>query len=98
MHSDRPTELPPGLPSIDGSAHEVIDSVRRELNMSEQELRIAHWSCGGNARVADLSAFLAGRRALPEHEYDTLAAALNDRLIEARSEPSIPYSDDLSAT
>lgn len=76
------------------SAHKVIDAVRRRLNMSEEDLRIAHWSCGGNVRRAELSAFLAGERVLSEFEYNTLAAALNDRLIEAQAEPTVPYSDD----
>jgi hypothetical protein len=72
----------------------LIESARRHLDMSEEELRIAHWGCGGETGADELSAFLAGERALPDSEYNTLAAAINDRLIEANSLPSVPYSDD----
>ncbi len=72
----------------------LIDAVRRHLDMSEADLRIAHWACGGNARQDELSAFLAGEGRLSEREYNILAAAMNDRLIERNLEPSVPYSDD----
>jgi hypothetical protein len=62
--------------------------------MSEEELRIAHWGCGGDAGADELSAFLAGEQPLTDSEYNTLAAAINDRLIEANSVASVPYSDD----
>jgi len=72
----------------------LIDSVRRHLGISETDLRIAHWACGGNTCRRELSAFLAGEGSLSDREYDTLAAAMNDELIERNLAPSVPYSED----
>ncbi len=74
--------------------HVVVESVRLQLHMSAEEVRIAHWGCGGNARRHELSAFLAGDGDLSDGEYNTLAAAMNDKLIEISLEPSVPYRGD----
>lgn len=84
----------PSAPILHRPPHALIDSVRRHLQMSEEDVRIAYWACGGNVPGHELSAFLAGECALSDGEYNTLAAAMNDKMIEGRLEPSIPYAED----
>lgn len=85
--------LPLALPDawhVSALMHETIE----RLGMDAESVRIAYWGSGGNAHGNQLAGFLAGYEVLPDREYNTLAATLNDGLIEAGEAPSIPYTED----
>lgn len=88
-----PSDVPAGAASW-GSVHRTIDEARKRLNMSPEDLRIAAWGFGGNARSGKLREYLDGRAALDEQNFNSLVAAVNDRFTELGLSPSLPYSED----
>ena len=73
---------------------DLIDATRTRLDLSEHELWIASISCGGYESREEFAAFLRGAGPLNDRDYNAVAAALNDKLIEMGLDPSMPYTED----
>ncbi len=61
------------------AVHYVINSARKQLNMSERDLWIAYRAYGGSVSEQAISEFLRGVTTLSEQDVNSLAIALNER-------------------
>jgi hypothetical protein len=76
------------------TAHHIVNTVRNQLNMSEQELWAAYRMYGGGVSLRDVSAFLRGDMILEKEDIDILALALNERFTGEGLDPSSFASDE----
>ncbi len=61
------------------AVHHVINTARKQLKMSEQDLWVAYEGRGGSVSQPTISAFLRGVMTLSEQDINRLAIALNER-------------------
>lgn len=61
------------------------------LGLTATEAYVAYFAVGGNQGEETVTAWLHGRRNPPDTEYDLLATAINDKLVERGLNPNIPY-------
>ena len=72
------------------ATHHVINTVRKQLDMTEQELWAAYRTYGGDVSQQDISAFLRGATTLEKEDVDNLALVLNKRFTGENVDPSLP--------
>ena len=63
------------------TVHHVLNTVRKQVKLTERELWLAYRDRGGMASQNDLSSFLRGAQPLGSEEIGTLATALNEAFI-----------------
>lgn len=61
------------------AVHQVLNTARKQLNMTERELWVAYRAVGGEASQADISAFFRGLPVLGKSDIDLLALVLNEK-------------------
>lgn len=69
------------------TVHYVINTARKQLNMSERDLWIAYRRYGGSVSEQAISAFLRGTTTLSEQDVNNLAIALNERFTGENVDP-----------
>jgi hypothetical protein len=78
------------------ATHHVINTVRKQLDMTEQELWAAYRTYGGDVSQQDISAFLRGATTLEKEDVDHLAQVLNERFTGETLDLSLPPDDEPS--
>ena len=76
------------------TTHHVINTVRKQLDMTEHELWVAYRTYGGGVSQQDVSAFLRGATTLDKQDVDNLALALNERFTGEDLKPLLPPEDE----
>jgi hypothetical protein len=62
------------------------------LGMSVNDVWLAYFAVGGNVSLAVLASWLDGRSVPAHRDYDVLAVAVNEALMDSGLEPDIPYA------
>ncbi len=73
-------------------------ALRAGLGLAEltvDELRSAGNGIGDMVSHAELESALTGNDELGDHQYDVVAQAINDRLVEIGLTPMIPQADEI---
>lgn len=71
----------------------LLEAACRRAALAPRQLWWAYATLGGTASESDVEAFLAGRSGLDPGQYDVLAQAVNDRLVELGIDHRVPYAD-----
>lgn len=66
------------------------------LGLSHMEVWFDYVGLGGDLVPDDLIAFLRGRAAITEHQYDIIVQALNERFVDRNDDHPLAYADELS--
>ena len=82
-------EDPTGSESTD-----ALDAYRVQARLTHGELWIRYFELGGMSTEIDLEAVLYGALEPSAHDYEVIALALNERLIELGASPTVPYQDE----
>ena len=76
----------------DGAAR-VLEDGRTSAGLTLPELWIRYFGLGGMSTPLELDAYLQGALLPTAHEYDVLAHAINERMVELGRNHPVPYSD-----
>jgi hypothetical protein len=71
--------------------HAVVDRFRREAGLSVADLWLRYFALGGVETPRRLESYLVGELDLESSQYDVLAHALNERLVEIGKSDNCPY-------
>lgn len=69
-----------------------LDSARERAGLDPRQLWWAYAILGGTASEDTVEGFLDGRSVLDPDQYDILAQAVNDRLVELGIDHRAPYA------
>ena len=72
----------------------VLETARRDLEMSHDELWYRYFALGGMATAVEVEAYLFGALIPTSHDRDILAVALNERFAELGRDHPVRYSED----
>lgn len=73
---------------------QLVELNRRYADLSVEELWWRYFGLGGTSTAPQLDALLHGSVDPSAHEYNLMAAALNERFMEFDPSRSIPYVED----
>jgi hypothetical protein len=71
----------------------MISRARQELAMTVPEVWLAYIGVGGDATLALLRTWVAGKSAIPDRDYDFIVQGLNDRFVDRGQNHPVPYSE-----
>ena len=78
---------------INDAAARVLEGGRTSAGLTLPELWIRYFGLGGMSSPLEVDAYLQGALLPTAHEYDVLAHAINERMVELGGDHPIPYSD-----
>ena len=70
-----------------------LELAREHLGLSSGELWVRCLGLGGLLTLVELTACLAGRRAITSTEFDVVAQALNERFMDDGGDHPVAYAD-----
>ena len=73
---------------------QLVELNRRYADLSVEELWWRYFGLGGTSTAPQLDALLHGSVDPTAHEYNLMAAALNERFMEFDPSRSVPYVED----
>lgn len=73
-----------------------LDTVRRDLMLTNEDLWVAYFGLGGTARPDRLVAYLEGSATLSRTEHNVVVHALNEGFVDLGEEPRVPYIEPAS--
>ena len=73
---------------------QLVELNRRYADLSVEELWWRYFGLGGTSTAPQLDALLHGSVDPTAHEYNLMAAALNERFMEYDPSRSVPYVED----
>jgi hypothetical protein len=73
---------------------DALDVHRRNAELTRSELFVRYFALGGMSTAFQLEAFLYGALRPSPHDYDVIAHALNERLVELGGNYRVPYFQD----
>lgn len=71
-----------------------LDKARRDAGLSHEDLWLRYFAFGGMRTPFELEAILYQALTPRDHDYNIIAAALNERFTELGANHPIPYTDD----
>ena len=74
--------------------HREMEDLRQRLGLSVPELWLGYVALGGSLTVDGVEGYLAGTAEIGHQDYDILAVALNEALIDAGLNGTVPYAED----
>lgn len=72
----------------------VLETARRDLEMSHDELWYRYFALGGMSTAVEVEAYLFGALIPSGHDRDILAVALNERFAELGRDHPVRYTED----
>ena len=73
----------------------ALEAGREAAGLSLRDLWLAYWAIGGTATPEVLMTYLDGTEEPEAADYDVVAQAINDQLIDRRLDHPVPYADEL---
>jgi len=70
-----------------------MEAVRQSLGLSVGDVWLAYLSLGGNAPADALESWLRGEGEPTAYDYNLVAHAMNEALVDRGLDRSIPYQD-----
>lgn len=72
----------------------VLNAAMEHLDLEPTALWVAYVGLAGNAAPGLVHGWLGGSQPIPDHDYDTLAQALNEAFTERGEDSPVPYADE----
>ncbi|MET0729516.1 MAG: hypothetical protein ABWZ76_14580 [Acidimicrobiales bacterium] len=74
---------------------EILSAGRVDAGLSARDLWFSYCGLGGQATPRALDRFLTGTAIPSAHQYDILAQAINEALVDLDMDTPLPYAEDL---